>query len=178
MSKFLIDGRYPPVRNHTSDDVTADERITAIDFVNRHNFVFEEFNHEKMAATFLPNAVVYHSHGTIRGLAEMKQFFENKYGFFIAGIGRSATNHVVERDEDGGVVVRFQECLIRHSWPDEKHDAYAVTGEDVARKDGLPSIWWFGTIVDRLRKTEDGWKIFERYLGTPFRNQLLDPERA
>ena len=95
MCHFLINGRFPPIGNYTSSEVTSDERVTAIDFVNRHNFVFEEFDHAKMAATFLPDAVVYHSHGTIRGYAEMKRFFEEKYAFFITGICRSATNHVV-----------------------------------------------------------------------------------
>lgn len=172
MPSFLVNGRFPTINNFTSQDVTSDERAAAVDFVNRHNFVFEEFDHAMMAATFLPDAVVYHSHGTISGLAEMKRFFEEDYGFFIPGICRSATNHVVDRDVDGGLVVRFQECLIRYGW--EGDDLRIVTGNEMPRTDGLPQIWWVGTIIDRLRKTDDGWKIFERYLGTPFRNQALD----
>ncbi|KUM61382.1 hypothetical protein ACN42_g5740 [Penicillium freii] len=113
MSSLIANGRYPPVSGSTLSDVSSEERSSAIDFVNRHNFVFEEFDHAKITATFLPNAVVYHSHGTISGHEEMKKFFENIYGFFIPGISRSATNHVIDRDEDGGVLVRYQETLIR-----------------------------------------------------------------
>jgi hypothetical protein len=175
-SSLIVDGRYPPIRGSTLSDVSSEERSNAIDFVNRHNFIFEEFDHAKMTATFLPNAVVYHSHGTISGHEEMKAFFENLYGFFIPGISRSATNHVVDRDEDGGVLVRYQETLIRYGWPGDETSVFKR--EDVVRENGLPAIWWTGTIIDRLRMTSDGWKIFERYLATPFRNGALDLDRA
>jgi hypothetical protein len=176
MSCLIVDGRYPPISGSTLSDVSSEERSSAIDFVNRHNFVFEEFDHAKMTATFLPNAVVYHSHGTITSHEERKEFFENIYGFFIPGISRSATNHVVDRDEDGGVIVRYQETLVRYGWPGD--DTSMFKREDVVRENGLPAIWWIGTNIDRLRMTSDGWKIFERYLGTPFRNGALDLNRA
>lgn len=174
MASFLVDGRFPPVPLSPSRDITSEERSTAIDFVNRHNLIFQEFNYDKMTATFLPDAIVYHSHGTIRGHAEIKQFLENVYGFFIPGIGRSATNHVVDRDENGGVVVRYQETLIRYGWGEGDPDADVVAGRDIVRADGLPAIWWFGQVVDRLRITANGWRISERYLGGSFRNQSLD----
>jgi hypothetical protein len=176
MSSFIPNNRFPPIQPATSNNVSSEERTTAIDFVNRHNFIFQEFDHEKMTATFLPEAVVYHSHGTIRGHEEMKRFFEEFYEFFIYGIIRSATNHVVDRDEDGGVMVRYQETLIRYGWKGDG-DPNNVAGHDVIRNDGLPAVWWVGSMVDRLRMTEDGWKVFERYLGAPFRNQALDPSK-
>ncbi|KAJ5764892.1 hypothetical protein N7520_004451 [Penicillium odoratum] len=172
MSSFVKNDRFPPIKLSTSNDVSSDERITAIDFVNRHNYVFEEFNPDDMLSTFLPNGVVYHSHGTVRGHAEMREFLENHYAFFIHGISRSATNHVVDRDEEG-VMVRYHECLIRYGWADD--DAKILAGHDVIRNDGLPAIWWSGPMIDRLRMTDDGWKIFERYLGAPVRNGNLDP---
>ncbi|KAL4997391.1 hypothetical protein BDV10DRAFT_186186 [Aspergillus recurvatus] len=174
MSSFLIGRRFPPIPLIPSKDITSEERTTAIDFVNRHNLIFQEFNHDKMTATFLPDAVVYHSHGTIRGHADIKQFLEKVYGFFIPGIGRSATNHVVDSDDNGGVVVRYQETLIRYGWGEGDPDADVVAGRDIVRADGLPGIWWFGQVVDRLRMTANGWRIFERYLGGSFRNQSLD----
>ncbi|KAL4758035.1 uncharacterized protein BDW70DRAFT_152867 [Aspergillus foveolatus] len=151
MASFLVDGRFPPVLLSPSNDITSEERSTAIDFVNRRNPIFQESYYDKMTATFLPGAVVYHSHGTIRGHAEFKQFLENVYGFFIPGIGRSATNHVVDRDENGGVVVTCC-CWAR-----------------IVKADGLPAIWWFGQVVDRLSIIADGWRILERYLGGSFR---------
>jgi hypothetical protein len=42
----------------------------------------------------------------------MKSFFEETYGFFIPGIARSATNHVVDHDEDSGVVVGIWSALL------------------------------------------------------------------
>ncbi|KAL4899074.1 hypothetical protein BDW74DRAFT_189546 [Aspergillus multicolor] len=169
MSPFLVNGHFPPIpltqastsTNTNPNPITTEERSTAIDFINRHNFIFQEWNHAKMLATFLPDAVVYHSHGTVRGHAEFQRFFEEVYGFFITGIGRSATNHI--------------ETLIRYGWgSDEDPEADVVAGRDVVRSDGLPAVWWFGQIVDRLRMTEDGWRVHERYLGASFRNGRLD----
>ncbi|KAJ5201038.1 hypothetical protein N7449_005841 [Penicillium cf. viridicatum] len=126
-----------------------------------------------MTATFLPNAIVYHSHDTITSHEERKEILENVYGFFIPGIPRSATNHVVDRDEDGDVIVRYQETLIRYGWSGD--NTSMLKREDAVRENGLLAIWWIGTNIDRLRMTSDGWKIFERYLGTPLRN---GPNRA
>jgi hypothetical protein len=176
MSSLITNGRYPPIPGATLNDVTIEERSSAIDFVNRHNLIFEEFDHETMINTFLPDAVVYHTHGTIRGHENMKDFFVNTYGAFILGVSRHATNHVVDRDADGGVIVRYQECLIRYGWQGD--DLAAINGNDTVREDGLPAIWWIGRCIDRLRMTPDGWKIFERHLGSPFRNGTLDHDKA
>jgi hypothetical protein len=73
-------------------------------------------------------------------------------------------------------MVRYQETLIRYGWKGDG-DPNNVAGHDVIRNDGLPAVWWVGSMVDRLRMTEDGWKVFERYLGAPFRNQALDPSK-
>ncbi|KAL5338119.1 hypothetical protein BJX70DRAFT_367741 [Aspergillus crustosus] len=182
-SSYLINNRFPPIPATQSKSLTATEITTAIDFVNRHNFIFTEFTHETMLSTFLPDATVYHTHGTLHGHTEFKSFFENIYGFFIPGIARSATNHVVDRDEDGGVTVRYLETLVRYGYGKEEEDGvddpYVVTGKDAVRGDGLPAVWWVGTMVDRLRMTEDGWRIYERYLGAPVRNGGLDlPKKA
>ncbi|KAJ5294969.1 hypothetical protein N7508_009790 [Penicillium antarcticum] len=170
---FIPNGHFPPINPSTSNNASSEERCTAIDFFNRHNFIFEEWDHEKIISTFLPQADVYHSHGTIRGHEEIRRFFEESYEFFIHGITRSATNHVVDRDEESGVVVRYHETLIRYGWKGD--DASNVSGHDTIRTDGLPAVWWTGPMTDRLRMTADGWKIFERYLGAPIRNQALDP---
>jgi len=175
MSSFIKNSHLPTIKTFTKNDVSSDERASAIDFVNRHNFVFQEFNHATMISTFLPDGVVYHNHGTVRGHTEMKEFLENTYGFLHAGVGRSASNHVVDRDEDGGLVVRYHECLIRYGWSGDEKSTDTVAGTEVVKKDGLPAIWWFGTLVDRLRMTDDGWRIYERYMGTSYRNGELDP---
>ncbi|KAH8655861.1 hypothetical protein BX600DRAFT_440345 [Xylariales sp. PMI_506] len=172
MSPFLANGDFPSIKNFTLNDVTTDERVTAIDFVNRHNFLFEEYNHDKLLATCLPNIVLYHVEGTIRGHAELRKFWETVYGSFIPGINRANANHVVDRDEDGGVIVRYHIYLVRNQWPDES--GKTVAGDGVANDNGLPAIWWYSPMIDRLRMTPDGWKIFERYLGASARNVKFD----
>ncbi|GKZ30086.1 hypothetical protein AbraIFM66950_007695 [Aspergillus brasiliensis] len=174
MSPFITDKHLPPISFPIRDEVTLEERTTAIEFVNCHNFIFEEFDHAKMIATFLPDAVIYHPHGSVRGLSEMKPFLENVYGFFIPGISHNATNHIVDRDVDGGLIVRYKETLIRYGWTGD--DEAAFDRVEVPRTDGLPAIWWTGTVIDRLRMADDGWRVFERYVGRSFRNANLDAQ--
>ncbi|CEN62958.1 hypothetical protein ASPCAL09586 [Aspergillus calidoustus] len=173
--------RLHPVKcASTISRVTSDERTSAIDFINRQNYIFQEFNHDRMLATFLPDATVYHSERTLHGHAEIKTFFETCYGRAIPRICRSATNHVVDRDDEDeegtGVVVRYQQYLIRVGWEGEREgeDGVAAAGKDVVTQDGLPAIWWFGSVVDRLRMTGEGWKVYERFVGPSFRNPRLD----
>ncbi|EHK23322.1 uncharacterized protein TRIVIDRAFT_220595 [Trichoderma virens Gv29-8] len=172
MSDFLNNGLFPSIDASTLNDVTAEERSSAIDFVNRNNFVFEEFNVDKVMSTFLPEAAVHHIGGTFRGEAERRKFLETFYAkIFIPGISRNAMNHVVDRDGDG-VMVRYQMHLVRYAWPSDIRGIAA--GEDLLSNDGLPSTWYFGAVIDRLRMTSEGWKLFERYLGPAFRDKRLE----
>jgi hypothetical protein len=41
--------------------------------------------------------------------------------------------------------------------------------------DDLPGIWLYSPMIDRLRRTEEGWKITERYIGGSTTNTRLDP---
>jgi hypothetical protein len=169
--------RYYPVKCPSEIySVTAEERTSAIDFINRQNYIFQEFNHDRMLDTFLPDATVYHSERTLRGHAEIRTFFETCYGRTVPGVCRSATNHIVDRDEDDedgtGVVVRYQQYLIRYGWKGDHEDGFS--GKGTITQDGLPAIWWFGSVVDRLRMTEEGWKVYERFVGPSFRNSRLN----
>lgn len=171
-------GSLPPISLTTSGGVTADERTSAIDFVNRVNLLFEEFDHDKMLTAFHADAVVYHFHGKIQGLAEMRTFFQQDYPYLIPGVTRHATNHIVDRDGDSGVTVRYHEHLIRYAWPqgaDQKAPGDRA-GTLLENRSDLPSIWLFTHMLDRLRRTQDGeWKISERYLGISTINRKLDP---
>ncbi|KAL3493500.1 hypothetical protein BJX62DRAFT_235328 [Aspergillus germanicus] len=169
--------RYSTVKcPSTTFNVSAEERTSAIDFINRQNYIFQEFNHDRMLDTFLPDATVYHSERILRGHAEIKTFFETCYGRTVPGVCRSATNHIVDRDDDDedgtGVVVRYQQYLIRYGW--EGDDEGAGLKKDPVTQDGLPAIWWFGSVVDRLRMSDEGWKVYERFVGPSFRNSRLD----
>jgi hypothetical protein len=174
--------RYYPVKcPSTIFSVTAKERTSAIDFINRQNYIFQEFNHDRMLDTFLPDATVYHSERTLRGHAEIGTFFQTCYGRTVPGICRSATNHIVDRDEDDededgtGVVVRYQQYLIRYGWEGHGEDEQvSASATKTISEDGLPAIWWFGSVVDRLRMTGQGWKVYERFVGPSFRNPRLD----
>lgn len=162
--------RFPRVA--TGGDVLADERISAIDFVNRVNWLFETWDVEAMLDAFLPEAVAFHFHGTIRGLGEMRRFFEHDYPYLIPGISRHATNHIVDRDEDG-VVVRYQNLLVRYASVEAAPDLGA--GQVMHSDDGLPAIWIYSPMMDRLRRSNGRWKIAERYIGGSTTNNRLSP---
>lgn len=79
----------------------------------------------------------------------------------------------MDRDGEGGVTVRYHEHLVRYAWP---ADAAGLKGGDSMRSDdGLPGTWLYSEIIDRLKMTDEGWKLSERYLGQSVFNTKLDP---
>jgi hypothetical protein len=154
-------------------DVDAADRVSAIDFVNRVNWWFETWDVDAMVNAFLPEGVAYHFHGTLRGQTEMRHFFENDYPYLIPGVSRHATNPIVDRDEDG-VVVRYHNLLVRYASPESA--ATLESGQVMESRDDLPAIWIYSPMMDRLRRTPDGWKIIERYIGGSTTNQHLTPK--
>ncbi|MGF6712750.1 ketosteroid isomerase-like protein [Luteibacter sp. W1I16] len=152
--------------------VAEADRVSAIDFVNRVNWWFETWDVESMIDAFTPDAVAFHFHGTIRNHAGIRHFFEHDYPYLIAGVARVAGNHIVDNDGDG-VVVRYQNLLVRYVEPEGARALGA--GQMVERQNGLPGIWLYSPMMDRLRRTADGWKIHERYIGGTTTNALLSP---
>jgi len=152
--------QFPSVPRTGSVD--AGEWTSAVDFVNRVNWLFETYDLEGMINSFLPDARVYHFHGSLNGEGDIRRFL---------------TNHVVDRDADG-VAVRYQNVLIRHAWPQQ---AVGLQAGQVLESDDLPAIWLYSPMLDRLRLTDDGWKISERYIGGSMMNKRLslpDTSRA
>lgn len=162
---------FPRIQTQTPIDPA--DWISAIDFVNRVNWLFETFDVEGMLDAFLPEAVAFHWHGTIRGIEAMRHFFEVDYPYLIPGISRSATNHIVDPDEDG-VQVRYQNLLVRYADPKDARSIGA--GQVMNSENDLPAIWVYSPMRDRLRRASDGsWKIFERYIGGSTTNVRLSP---
>ncbi|WP_263994787.1 hypothetical protein [Mycobacterium yunnanensis] len=69
-------------------------------------------------------------------------------------------------DADGpdGVVVRYQNLLVRYGSPHGEPGVLPEPGV-VNGETGLPGIWIYSPMLDRLRRTARGWRIFERYVG-------------
>jgi hypothetical protein len=147
-------------------------QASAIDFVNRVNWLFETWDVEAMVQAFLPDGVTFHFHGVIKGHEEMRRFFEREYPYLIPGISRHATNHIVDLDGDG-VAVRYHNLLIRYAAVEAAPDLGA--GKIFHSPDQLPAIWIYSPILDRLRRVDSQWKIFERHLGGSMTNQRLEP---
>ncbi|KAI9155726.1 hypothetical protein HJFPF1_08315 [Paramyrothecium foliicola] len=165
---------FPKLSPFTSHQVTVEERITAIDFVNRMNYLFEEFDTEKLVKMKLPDSSLRHMYGTFKGAEELKGFIENKYPPPVPGVTRHATNHIVDRDEEtGGVVVRSQITLLRHTWPEE---AGKITANGSFIATDMPGIWIWSSVADRLKMTDDGWKLYGKRIGATVVNKSLTPE--
>lgn len=177
MSLLTETKSFPPIQPFTKNDVTAEERSSAIDYINRVNFLFEEFDHDKLLNAWLPDGSVYHFHGTVHGYDQMKKFLQETYGYLIPGVSRHATNHIVDRDEEtGGVIVRYHQHLTRYAWPRDAETITKGAGQETTSKDDLPATWQFAPSIDRLKMTDEGWKIYERYLGGSVTNERLTPK--
>jgi hypothetical protein len=164
----------PPIQLYSM--VSAEDRASAIDFVNRVNWFFETWDVDAMVDAFLPDSVTYHVHGTIRGKDETRRFFNKIYPYIIPGVSRHATNHIVDPDDDNGVIVRYHNLLVRYARP-EVAPAH-LAGQVLENPDDLPATWIYSTVVDRLRRCNNMWKIFEKYVGCTSINNRLTPSRT
>ncbi|HZU47884.1 MAG TPA: nuclear transport factor 2 family protein [Mycobacterium sp.] len=153
-------------------DVDPADRTSAIDFINRVNLLFDAGAIDAMLEAFLPDCVMYHTQGVNRGRAEMRRFFQQAYPYSVPGVSRLATNPIVDRDGDG-VIVRYHNLLVRYAAPDSVPGM--VTAEVLGSPGELPAIWVYSAMTDRLRRTDRGWRIFERHVGPTTMNDRLRP---
>jgi hypothetical protein len=147
--------------------------VSAIDFIHRVNWLFDAWDIDAMVEAFLPDGVTHHTHGINRGRAETRRFFQEQYPYTVPGISRHATNPIVDPDGDDGVIVRYHNLLVRYSA--EPASPRIVGGQVVASPMGLPAIWVYSAMTDRLRRTHSGWRIFERHVAATSMNDRLTP---
>lgn len=165
---------FPKLSAITSHQVTVEERITAIDFVNRFNYLLEEFDTGKILSTMLPDTSVSHTYGAYDSTEAIRGFLESQYAPIIPGVSRHATNHIVDRDEEtGGVVIRYQNVLIRHLWPEDAGKATPNVNFTVT---DMPSIWTSSSVADRLKMTDEGWRLYQKGVGATVVNGALTPK--
>jgi ketosteroid isomerase-like protein len=150
---------------------TPADQASAIDFVSRVNWLFETWDVDGMVDAFLPDGVAFHFQGVIRGREAMRRFFDDDYPYLIPGVSRHATNHIVDSDGDG-VAVRYHNLLVRYA---TINDARELGSGKLHSETGLPSIWIYSPMLDRLRRVEGEWKILERYVGGSMTNRRLEP---
>jgi hypothetical protein len=72
-------------------------------------------------------------------------------------------NHIVDADGED-VVVRYHSVLIRYATPADAESVLSATGV-IINDDGLPAIFSWSPVMDRLRRTDGGWEIVERLVG-------------
>lgn len=160
----------PPVALDSAVDPV--DRATAIDFINRVNWLFDAWDIDGMVEAFLPDSVTYHTHGINRGRVETRRFFQQQSPYTLPGVSRHATNPIVDRDGEG-VIVRYHNLLIRYASPEASSNV--VVAQVVESPSDLPAIWVYSTMTDRLRRTDRGWRIFERHVGATTMNDRLRP---
>lgn len=151
------------------------DRMTAIDFINRVNWIFDSWDIDAMVEAFLPDSVTHHTHGVVRGRIETRRFFQEQYPYTVPGVSRHATNPIVDPDDDG-VIVRYHNLLIRYSA--EASSPRIVGGQVVASPSDMPTFWVYSAMADRLRRTDAGWRILERRVGPTSMNDRLTPGGA
>jgi SnoaL-like domain len=139
------------------------DRVSAIDFINRVNWLFDAWDIDAMVEAFLPDSVTHHTHGVSRGQAETRRFFQAQCPHVVPGVSRQALNPIVDPDDDDGVIVRYHNLLVRHSA--QATSPRIVAGQVIAGPADMPELWVYSAMTDRLRRTESGWRIFERRVG-------------
>jgi hypothetical protein len=147
--------------------------VSAIDFINRVNWLFDAWDIDAMVEAFLPDSVTHHTHGINRGRLETRRFFQEQYPYTVPGVSRHATNPIVDADGDDGVIVRYHNLLVRYAT--QEVSPRIVGGQVVGSPSGLPAIWVYSAMTDRLRRTDSGWRIFERRVGPTSMNDSLAP---
>jgi hypothetical protein len=160
----------PPITLDSTVDPA--DRVSAIDFVNRVNLLFDAWDIDAMVEAFLPDGVTYHTGGVSHGQQETRRFFEQVQPCIDRGVSRVATNPIVDPDDDGGVIVRYHNLLVRYT---AEVPAGVVTGQVYGIPEDLPAIWVYSAMIDRLRRTDRGWRIFERHVGTTTMNDNVNP---
>lgn len=161
---------FPSIRG--LGPVDPDVRASAVDYVNRVNWLFETWDLEGAIAAFAPDASVYHFHGELHGEADIRRFLSEVYPYLIPGVSRHASNHIVDVEDSGLVAVRYQNLLVRYA---DVEQAPSLGEGQVLDSEELPAIWLYSPMLDRLRKTETGWLIAERYIGGSTTNKRLTP---
>jgi SnoaL-like domain len=152
---------------------TAD-RVSAIDFINRVNWLFDAWDIDAMVEAFLPDSVTHHTHGVVRGRIETRRFFQEQLPYTVPGTSRHATNPIVDPDDDDGVIVRYHNLLVRCSAA-ASSPSRIVGGQVVADPTDMPALWVYSAMTDRLRRTDAGWRISERRVGSTSMNDGLTP---
>ena len=65
--------------------VDAADRVSAIDFINRVNWLFDAWDIDAMVEAFLPDSVTHHTHGVVRGRIETRRFFQEQIPYTVPG---------------------------------------------------------------------------------------------
>jgi SnoaL-like domain len=139
------------------------DRVSAIDFIHRVNWLFDAWDIDAMVEAFLPDSVTYHTHGVARGKVETRRFFQEQSPYVVPGVGRQALSLVVDPDDDDGVIVRYHNLLVRQTA--QTAAPRIVAGQVVAAPTDMPELFIYSAMTDRLRRTESGWRILERHVG-------------
>jgi len=147
------------------------DRVSAIDFIHRVNWLFDAWDIDAMVAAFLPDSVTHHTHGTTRGQLETRRFFQAQSPYVMPGVSRQALGPIVDPDDDGGVIVRYHNLLVRHAA--QSASSRIVAGQVVTDAGDKPVLWIYSAMTDRLRRTGRGWRIFERHVGPTSMNDQL-----
>ena len=81
--------------------IDAEVRASAVDYVNRVNWLFETRDLPGMIASFTSDARIVHFHGTLSGEDEVRHFLTEHYPYLVPGVGRCACNHIVDMEASG-----------------------------------------------------------------------------
>jgi len=150
------------------------DRVSAIDFVNRVNWLFIR----RLGYRCDGRGISAGQRDAPHPWRQSRQgrdsrFFQEQCPYVVPGVSRQALNPIVDPDDDDGVIVRYHNLLVRHAA--QATSPRIVAGQVVAGPADTPELWVYSAMTDRLRRTESGWRIFERRVGPTSMNDQLGP---
>ena len=155
MPKAETRSRCPQMSTPTVPSVVLDnavdtaDQVSAIDFINRVNWLFDAWDIDAMVEAFLPDSVMHHTHGTVRGRIETRRFFQEQYPYTVPGVSRHATSPIVDPDDDHGVIVRYHNLLVRYA-TQAASPSRIVGGQVVSSPTDLPALWVYSAMSGPL----------------------------
>ena len=147
-------------------------QVSAIDFINRVNWLFDAWDIDAMVEAFLPDSVTHHTHGVVRGRIETRRFFQEQYPYTVPG---SAARHQPDR--------RSRRRRRDRPLPQPSRPLFTaaspriVGGQVVATPRSARALGLLGD-DGPLAAHRCGWRIFERRVGPTSMNDGLTPGGA
>jgi hypothetical protein len=136
-------------------------RTEVIDFINRHNLYFDQWDYEKLADTFTDDAAIDHPIGQASGRSEINKLLKD-YEPITRGVRRENANYVIDVISEGKAIVHYHSILIRVTREEDAAKARETSGF-LRDTTGFPILICHALVTDTVVQDKNAnWKVFRK----------------